>query len=80
MRQDRPDSIFSQLQGLGGEGDTSRLNSRNSALDEDLRTLARNSSGVLTPSPLTPLPRWGEGSIECFERTKSVVTIFCSSR
>ena len=69
-------------EGLGGEGiPLGWIKSRNSALDEDLEKTMRSSSGVLAPSPLTPLPRWERGTDvhRVFRETKDLVTIFCKS-
>ena len=48
--------------GAGGEGDTSLLNQfPKLGSGWGSQNACENSSCVLAPSPLTPLPRWGEG-------------------
>jgi hypothetical protein len=50
-------------EGLGVRGFRSvESTSRNRALDQDSAALAGTSNSVLAPSPLTPLPHWGEGN------------------
>ena len=51
-------------EGLKGNS-TEWVGTRSPALDEGVRT-AGSISRVLAPSPLAPLPRWGEGNrIKC---------------
>jgi hypothetical protein len=56
------------------------INSRNLALDQRSETHSREHPATFAPSPLTPLPRWGEGdrTPSGYPATKTVVTIFCN--
>jgi hypothetical protein len=68
-------------EGFGGEGDSTQMN-------QFPETIAgRGSQGrcghfncAFAPSPLAPLPRWGEGDriLLPFQRKQNLVTIFCS--
>src|SRR5262249_18196842 len=48
--------------GAGGEGDTSQLNELPKPLSGWHSEIQASFISLLAPSPLTPLPRWGEGN------------------
>ncbi len=46
-----------------------------------MRVSIKTSQAVLAPSPLAPLPRWGEGnrSLSSFPKDGEITTAFCNA-